>query len=85
MHRPHDASDAKKRFLDDIGKGSLAARKKDFGMFQKTEHWFGRQRQAHDKYKPLVTPAFAQCRDALPHWNVFGPDGEPIGTVTSVS
>lgn len=57
----------------------------NLNIFVTTEQWFGDQWRAAEAFRPLVTPGFKACRDSLPHWNVFGPNGEPVKTVTKVN
>lgn len=92
VHRPHAASPAKNKFMDDMKwmtpaqKAAAAeAPSTEFSVFHKTEQWFGDQWKAHTKYRALVMPAFQRCRDQLSHWDVYGPGGEPISTVTSLT
>ena len=57
----------------DLPDGSL-------NIFVATEEWFGSQWRADKAFRPQVTPGFRACRDQLDHWNVFGPEGEPVRT-----
>lgn len=52
----------------------------NLNIFVATEEWFGSQWRADKAFRPQVTPGFRACRDQLQHWNVFGPEGEPVRT-----
>ena len=53
----------------------------NLNIFVATEEWFGSQWRADKAFRLQVTPGFRTCRDQLQHWNVFGPDGEPVRTM----
>jgi hypothetical protein len=53
----------------------------NLNIFVATEEWFGSQWRADRAFRPQVTPGFRACRDQLAHWEVFGPEGEPVRTM----
>ncbi len=88
VHRPHPASDAKKQFTRELGAAAAAAAAPGdaagFSISGATERFFGEQCKAGSSFKVLVTPGFRRCRDRLEHWDVFGPSGEAVPTMTDV-